>query len=587
MKSLVQLMRYMRPYKFIVVLGILTVILPVSMELVVPRLLQYVIDDGIRAGDMAEVWRGSLLLLGAALVSASATLGQGIARARLSQGMAFDMRNDLFRHIQSLPFATLDALQTGGLMTRISSDVNLIRMFSSNGLALLLRAVLMMLGSLVLVFATDWQLALIMLLSLVIAGVMLAGFMRVSQPLFMVVQEKLSVLNTIVQENLAGARVVKAFVREQHAIEQFDDFNQDYMSATIKVHRILALVMPTLTVLTNVGIVAVIGFGGLDVINGRLSLGELVAFNNYLMIGMTPLLLFSNMVTMAARAEASASRVLELFDHAPQPHRGAAAHQADAIQGHIAFEDVTFRYARPNGTNGGHEADDDVLRQISFAVKPGQRVALLGTTGSGKSTMISLIARFYDVTGGRVLVDDVDVRDWDPEALRTQTGIVLQQTTLFSGTVRENIAYGQPDAPLETVMAAAQAAQAHDFIMQMPDGYDSIVEARGANLSGGQKQRIAIARALLTAPGILIMDDSTSSVDVETEIKIQDALESRLAQTTTFVVAQRINSVLTADQIMILDAGQIVAAGTHAELLESNAIYQEIYHSQFGTETLA
>ena len=393
-------------------------------------------------------------------------------------------------------------------------------------------------------------------------------------------------LNTVVQENLAGSQVVKAFVREQHAIDQFDDYNQDYMSATIKVHRILALVMPTLTVLTNVGIVAVIGFGGLDVINGRLTLGELVAFNNYLMIGMTPLLLFSNMVTMASRAEASASRVLELFQEAPQPSRGADAHQAERIRGNIVFDDVTFRYARPNGANGQHDAHDDVLRQINFAIEPGQRVALLGTTGSGKSTIISLIARFYDVSGGRVLVDDVDVRDWDPEALRSQTGIVLQQTTLFSGTVRDNIAFGQPDTSLETVIAAAKAAQAHDFIMQMSDGYDSVVEARGTNLSGGQKQRIAIARALLTAPGILIMDDSTSSVDVETEIKIQDALEEWSSHITTFVVAQRINSVLTADKIMILDAGEIVAVGTHAELLESNPIYQEIYHSQFGTETL-
>ena len=591
MTSLIRMMRYMRPYRWLVVIGVFTVILPVLMELLVPRMLQYVIDDGIRAGDMDAIWLGSLVMLGGAVVGAVATLGQGICRAQLSQGMAFDMRNDLFQHIQTLPFATLDQLQTGGLMTRISSDVDIIRMFSSNGLALILRAMLMIIGSTVMVILTDWQLTIIMLVSLAAAGVLIWNFMRLARPLFEIVQEKLAILNTIVQENLAGAQVVKAFVREPYEVNRFAERNAAYMDQNIQVGQIMALVMPALTILTNGGLVAVIWFGGVDVINERVSVGELIAFNNYLMIGMTPLLMLGNLLTMASRAEASAVRVLEIFNTPLQVQR-AAAYQAPHLRGQIVFEDVTFRYdhahenAHDNSRNGIHAAprngSRDVLNHVSFRVEPGQRVALLGATGTGKSTLISLIARFYDATEGRILVDGVDVREWDSESLRSQIGLVLQETTLFSGTVHENIAYGKPDASRDTVIAAAQAAQAHDFIMTMPGGYDSIVEARGANLSGGQKQRLAIARALLIAPRVLILDDSTSAVDLDTEIKIQDALERWLAGTTTIIIAQRINSVLDADQIFVLDGGRIAASGTHNELMQTCSIYQEIYQSQLG-----
>jgi ATP-binding cassette subfamily B multidrug efflux pump len=591
MSSLFRMMRYMRPYRWIVFIGIFTVIFPVLMELLVPRMLQYVIDEGIRAEEMDAVWRGSLIMLGSAVVGAIATLGQGICRAQLSQSMAFDMRNDLFQHIQALPFATLDRLQTGGLMTRISSDVDIIRMFSSNGLALLLRALLMIIGSVTMVLLTDWQLAIIMLVSLAVAGLIIWNFMRLARPLFEIVQEKLSVLNTIVQENLAGAQVVKAFVREPYEIERFAKHNTDYMDQNIEVGQIMSLVMPVLTVLTNAGMVAVIWFGGVDTINGRISVGELIAFNNYLMIGMTPLLMLGNILTMASRAEASAARVLEIFD-TPLQTRSATAHGSNQMRGQITFEDVTFWYDTvqngisnaPGTSTAPRNGSRNVLDQVSFQVEPGQRVALLGATGTGKTTLISLITRFYDVTEGRILVDGVDVREWDAEALRSQIGIVLQETILFSGTVHENIAYGDPDVSREAVIAAAQAAQAHDFVMSMADGYDSMVEARGANLSGGQKQRIAIARALLIAPRILILDDSTSAVDLDTEIKIQVALEQRLTDTTTIIIAQRINSVLNADQIIVLDQGHIVASGPHHELMQTCAIYQEIYQSQLGDQ---
>lgn len=587
MSSLRRMLPYMRPYKWVVVIGILTVVVTVGSELVVPRALQYVIDQGIRPGEMDVVVAGALMMLGAAVAGAIAALGQGICRAQLSQGMAFDMRNDLFRHSQSLSFATLDQLQTGGLMTRISSDVDIIRSFSSNGLSLILRAVLMIIGSVIMTLLTDARLSLIMFACLGVAAVIIWLFMRTAQPLFITVQERLTTLNTLVQENLAGMRVVKAFVRERYEIERFEEQNASFTDQHIKVGKLLALVMPTLTILTNVGLVAVIWLGGLDVINRRLSLGELVAFNTYLMIGMTPLLLLGNMLNMASRAEASATRVLDLLDTKPQIQPSVNPYAANRMNGAVVFEHVSFRYANADNhdlLNGATNGRENVLDDVSFSVEPGQRVALLGATGSGKSTLVSLLSRFYDVTGGRILIDGVDVRDWDPESLRSQIGLVPQTTTLFSGTVRENIAFGVPDAPLETIIGAATAAQAHEFIMAMPEGYGGRVEARGANLSGGQKQRIAIARALLTTPGILILDDSTSAVDLETEILIQDALEERGRTTTTFIIAQRINSVLNADQIIILEAGRIVAHGTHNELLRESPIYQEIYHSQFGTD---
>jgi ATP-binding cassette, subfamily B, multidrug efflux pump len=595
MKSLQNMLYFTRPYRWVLFLGLATVVLPVVMELVVPRLLQYIIDDGIRAGSMAIVVRGSLLMLGSAVLGALATLGQGYFRAHLSQGIAYDVRNDLFSHILSLSSANLDQMQTGRLMTRLGSDVDAVRGFISAGLSLLLRALLMIVGSVIMMFFIDWQLTMIMLIFLGLAALVIRAVMQWVRPLFARVQQRLSALNTVVQENLAGVRVVKAFVREEYEIDRFEKGNEAYLAENIRAGRLMALVMPMLLVLTNLGTVAVIWMGGLDVIGGRLSVGEVVAFVNYILIGMAPLLLLSNMLTMASRAEVSAGRILEVLSTAPLVQDDSTPHRAQQVKGAVRFEDVTFHYhdydgvkeddrIHSNGHSGdsGDRADTLVLDRLNFEAGPGQRVALLGATGAGKSTLVNLIARFYDVTGGAIWIDGVDVRTWGLDALRSKIGLVPQQTTLFSGSVRENIAYGRPDASLEEVTAAAKAAQAHDFILAMPQGYDSQVEARGANLSGGQKQRIAIARALLIKPSILILDDSTSAVDLETELQIQSALDSLLAHTTTFLIAQRISSVINADQILVLEGGRIAARGTHEELLQSSPLYLEIYESQYG-----
>ena len=588
MNSLKRMLPFVQPYRWIAFWLAVTVVLPVAMELLVPKALNYIIDAGIEAGDMAAIWRGAAIMLITALTGAAATLGQGVFRALLAQGLAYDMRNELFAHIQAFSFANLDKMQTGQLMTRLSSDVDLVRGFTSHGLSLLLRALLMLVGSVVMMFVIDARLALIALTVLPLAGILIWGLMELARPLFAIVQEKLSALNTTVQENLAGVQVVKAFVRERFEIDRFKISNDAYMAENIKVGKLMAVAMPVLAILTNLGIVAVVWFGGRDVIGGSLTLGELVAFNNYLMIGMAPLMLLGNILTMISRAEASAARFLEVLDTQPAVEVAAKPHKPAALQGEVTFEDVTFHYqGSGNGQrdvidNDIHRGGRNVLRGVTFNVRSGQRVSLLGATGSGKSTLVNLIPRFYDVDSGKIQIDGVDVRDWDPEALRKRIGVVLQQTTLFSGTIRENIAYGRPEAHLDEVIAAAQAAQAHDFIMAMPQGYESAVEERGANLSGGQKQRLAIARALLISPGILILDDSTSAVDMETEAKIQTALDNLRTDCTTFIIAQRISSVLTADQIILLDHGQISAQGTHRELLSSSPIYREIYQSQMG-----
>ena len=587
--SLKRMLPVVRPYRWVVFGLAITVALPVAMELIVPRALNYIIDQGIEPGDMGAIWRGSAIMLVTALTGVLATLGQGVCRALLAQGLAYDMRNKLFAHIQTFSFANLDTMQTGQLMTRLSSDVDLVRGFTSHGLSLLLRALLMLIGSVVMMLVIDLRLALLTLVVLPLAGFLIWGLMGLARPLFIVVQEKLSALNTAVQENLAGVQVVKAFVRGRYEIDRFGRHNEDYMQENIKVGRLMAIALPVLTLLTNLGIVAVVWFGGRDVISGRLTLGELVAFNSYLMIGMAPLMILGRILTMVSRAEASAGRFWEVLDTRPTVKVATEPHKATALQGQVTFERVSFHYDgsgnihRDEGTTvPNHLGGRDVLDGITARVEPGQRVALLGATGSGKSTLVNLIPRFYDVNQGRICIDGVDVRDWDPESLRKRIGVVLQQTTLFSGTIRENVAYGRPDAPLDEVIAAAKAAQAHDFILAMPQGYDSLVEERGANLSGGQKQRIAIARALLISPGILLLDDSTSAVDMETEARIQTALDRLMAGKTTFVIAQRISSVLTADQVFVLDHGQISAQGTHRELLESSPIYQAIYRSQMG-----
>jgi ATP-binding cassette subfamily B multidrug efflux pump len=566
---------YLRPYWKWVLGAFGLVAIEALTQLSVPRLLQYVIDQGITPKAMNIIWQGAALMLGVALLGALATVFRAVLAARFSQSMAYDIRNDVFQRIQTFSFGNLDRLQTGQLITRVSNDVDNVRMFTSMGFMMIIRAGVLLIGSLIFLIATDAQLSLVMLVVVPSVAIVFAFLARFAQPLFKRVQQALDVLNTVVQENLAGVEVVKAFVREKHERDRFEDSNTAFMEMTLKVQRLMATAFPIVMVIGNLGTLAVILFGGMQVIGGRLTVGELVAFNNYLMTAMFPVVMLGMIISMMPMADASAERILEVLDTESEVKEKDNPEERD-LSGRVVFENVSFQY---NGT-----ADSEVLRNVNLNVEPGQQIAVLGATGSGKSTLINLIPRFYDVSEGRILIDGVDVRDYSETNLRAQIGMAMQQTILFSGTIAENIAYGRPDATQEEIEKSARAAQAHDFIMEMPEGYQSKVEARGANLSGGQKQRIAIARALLVDPTIFILDDSTSAVDMETEFEIQEALETLMKGRTTFIIAQRLSSVLKADQIVILDRGQIVTQGTHQELLRTNPIYQDIYRSQLADD---
>jgi ATP-binding cassette subfamily B protein len=498
---------------------------------------------------------------------------QGYWSEVASQGVAFDLRNIIFEKLQNLSFSYHDRAQTGKLMTRMTSDVDIVRMYVGGGFLQLLSAIVMLLGTVIILFVLNWRLALIMLGVIPAIGgiffMMVRGIMPVSRD----VQRKLGALNTVLQENLAGIRVVKAFAREEYELDRYLRQNDELFDENVKFIRLFTTYFPLVFFVANLGMLAIVWAGGLQVIGGQLSLGQLVAFISYLGFILMPLFMVGMISAMLSRAEASAVRIFEVIDADSEVQEAENAAALENVSGRIAFEDVSFRYV------GGER---DVLSSLSFEAEPGQTVAILGQTGSGKSTIINLIPRFYDVSAGSILIDGENIRDLKLESLRTQIGIVLQETTLFSGTIRENISYGRPDASLADVRAAAEAAQAAGFIEELPDKYDTLVGERGVGLSGGQKQRVATARALLVDPKILILDDSTSAVDAETEYKIQQALDRLMQGRTSFVIAQRISTVRNADKILLLDEGRLVAQGAHADLLETSELYNEILDTQFG-----
>jgi ATP-binding cassette subfamily B protein len=461
-------------------------------------------------------------------------------------------------------------------MTRATNDVELVRQFVSQGFLQFISALVMLFGTAIILLLTNWGLALIALLVVPTMLVVMGLFIRNVIPRFKRVQQRLGALNTILQENLAGVRVVKAFNRGDYERTRFDAANDALLGENLGVVRAFANNFPLTFFIASLGTLGIIWLGGLQVIGGSLSLGSLVAFNTYLTFLVMPVMMLGMISAMLSRAGASATRVFEVLDAQIEVADKPGAAPLPPITGHVRFDNVSFRYVG---------ADRDVLHEVSFSAQPGQTIAIVGATGSGKTTIINLIPRFYDVTGGAVRIDDHDVRDVTLDSLRRQIGIVLQESTLFSGTIRDNIAYGRPDAPMEQVIAAAQAAAAHDFIVSFPQGYDTVVGERGVGLSGGQKQRIAIARALLLDPRILILDDSTASVDAETEYRIQQALDALMVGRTSFVIAARISTVRRADLILVLQDGRLIGAGTHAELLLDNEVYADIAGSQLREDS--
>jgi ATP-binding cassette subfamily B multidrug efflux pump len=574
MKSLRRMIHFVKPYWKASVLALLLLLGMVIADLLIPRLTQQVINVGVAQKDMRMIGTTSLLMLGAAALSALFAVANTVLSVRVAQNVGADLRSALVRKVQTFSFGNLDRIQTGQLLVRATSDVNMVQTILMMSLRILTRAPLWVVGSMFMLVATSTQLSLLMLALLPVIVGFIWFFGAKARPLFTKVQQKLDKLNQVLQENLAGVRVVKAFVRVEHENARFDRVNRDLTLENVKVMQLLAVLLPMMFLLVNLGVVGVVWFGGRLVILKAFTVGGIVASVNYMTYSLFPLMMLGSMIGPLSAADASAARIWEVLDSTAEVQDRLQARALPSVAGCVAFEDVCFSY--------NHSCDERVLDGVNLVAEPGQTVAILGATGSGKSSLIHLIPRFYDVERGRVTLDGVDVRDMPLDALRSQIGIALQEAVLFSGTVSDNIRYGRPDATDEEVVAAAKAAQAHDFIVAFPEGYDTVLGQRGVNLSGGQKQRIAIARALLVRPKVLILDDSTSSVDVETEAKIEAALEELMADCTTFVVAQRISTVLNADKIVVLERGKVAAVGTHAELMRSSPIYQEIYKSQLG-----
>jgi ATP-binding cassette subfamily B multidrug efflux pump len=573
MNPIYRLLPFIRPYWKRSVAALILLTSLVFFDLSIPRLIEEIIDQGITAHNQQVVIQTALLMIGMSISSAVIAVANSNLSVQVGESLARDLRDALFTRIQTFSYGNLDEQKTGQLLVRLTSDTAAVKQVTQISLRIGTRAPLLMIGSLILMINTDRNLALTMLPLLLVTSLIIVFFVVRMEPLYRTVQQKLDWLNTILQENTAGARLVKAFVRADYEDKRFEGANEAYTETSVSVMQIMSLLSPVLTMCVNIGMVIVIWAGGRQSIQGNITVGQIVAFTNYLLTTMGPLTMMVMLSNTWASGIASAKRVNEILDTVPKIQDALdATSLPEATQGRLVFENVSFRY----------NSAESVLDNINLTIEPGQSVAVLGSTGAGKSTLVNLVPRFYEVSSGRILLEGVDIRQIKQDALLAHIGIVPQETVLFSGTVGDNIRYGVPTASDEKVIAAAKAAQAHDFIVELSQGYETHIEERGANLSGGQKQRIAIARALLTEPIILILDDSTSAVDVDTETKIQDALESHMRQPTSLVVAQRISTVLMADKIVVIDKGHIAAEGTHKELIQSSPIYQEIYESQLG-----
>jgi ATP-binding cassette, subfamily B, multidrug efflux pump len=555
------------------VVAVLSLLLVSGANLATPLLIGRAIDEGIGPRRLGVIFVAVGWLVGLAMTRALFTFLQGYLAERASQGVAYDLRDALFERIERLSFSYYDRVQTGQLVTRLTSDVEQIRTFAGSGVVQLANAVVMLVGTTVLLLYLDWQLALVALAVVPIIAVLLVRFVGRIRPLFREVQQTLGRLNTVLQEDLLGVRVIRAFAREDYETARYTSVNEELLQKNLTTVRIFSNNFPFVFLFANLGTLAIIWFGGWQVIGGRLSIGDLVAFNTLLGFMLFPILTIGFLSASISRAGASSQRVFDVLDAPLDVEDAPDASTLLPLSCKVDFDDVSFRY--PGSAR-------DILAGVSFTARPGQTVAILGTTGSGKSTLVNLIPRFYDVTGGAVRLDGNDVRDVTLSSLRSQVGIVLQETRLFSGTVRDNVAFGKPDATDEEVVAAAEAAQAGEFIRGLSEGYDTVIGERGIGLSGGQRQRIAIARALLIDPRLLILDDSTSAVDAETEAAIQETLDRLMREKhrTVFVIAQRVSTVRDADLILVLDEGSIAARGTHEELLRESELYNEILGSQ-------
>lgn len=571
MKNLIRSASFLRPYAWQVFVSLLMLLAITGLSLIIPRIIQAVIDDGLLRGDTVYLVRSALLLLGLGLVSALLGLGNRYTSEWVAAHVGYDLRNRMYDHIQYLPFSYHDHAQSGQLISRCIEDVRAIERFAGSSIPELARFVLLTLGILGVMLSQNVELAVISLLPMIPLVVMTGWFGTKIGKLFFDVDQAVGEVSNRLQENVTGVQVVRAFARENYEIQRFESANKDVFRKWLHVIDEWAKIMPTTNWLITIGTILILYFGGQMVITGEITVGAVVAFNAYLLMMAEPAQALTGLVNAGGEAAAGAQRVFEILDTEPDIKSKNEAVTLSTLKGEVEFRNVTLKYQDENNHS---------LSGIDVKVGQNKIVALIGPTGSGKTSLVNLIPRFYDVTNGAVLVDGHDVRDVELTSLRRQIGIVLQTSLLFSDTIRANIAYGRPNATEEEIIAAAKAAQAHEFIEGFTKGYDTIVGERGVTLSGGQRQRVAIARALLMNPRILILDDSLSSVDTQTEKLIQAALDVLMEGRTTFVIAHRLSTVRRADLILVLDRGRIVETGTHDELLKAGGLYKEIHDLQ-------
>lgn len=577
---MVKISRYLKPYWAYVLLAPLFMALEVYMDLLQPNYMADIVDNGIANGDMNYVLNRLLIMLGIALIGMIGGIGCVYTSTVAALGFGTDIRSDLFRKIQTFSFSNLDRFQTSSLITRLTNDVTQLQNVVIMSLAMMIRSPLLCIGSIIMTIKISPSLASVLLIALPLTIIGAMVVIRKGFPLFRQVQSKIDRVNTIMRENLAGVRLVKAFLRKDFEENRFKEANQELRDIAITAGRIMSIGMPLLMLITNLATVAVLWLGGVRVQSGTLQIGELIAFINYLTRIMMSLVMIAFNLIAFSRGKVSADRIREVLMEEsdivdPVESQSNQSQEPKITRGQVVFENVTFSYSSDS---------EPVLKNISFTAEPGETVAILGETGSGKTTLVNLIPRLYDPQEGRVLIDGIDVRQYSLYNLRKEIGMVMQNSLLFSGSILDNLRWGDPDADMEKAIEVATIAQAHQFIMQTPNGYNSDLSQGGVNLSGGQKQRLNIARALMKRPKILILDDATSAVDMATELKIQQALRQWDHKCTTFIIAQRISSVMDADKIIVLEQGRIAGIGTHEELLASNPLYQDIYRSQIGKE---
>lgn len=572
----------LKQYRKQVIFAVLLMVLDVLAEVIQPTLMAEIIGGrGIGAGDIGYILKVGGLMIAVAVIGLLAGCGNASASARAGVGFAANLRDKLFRKVQTFSFRNIDQFSTSSLSIRLTNDITQLQNVATMGMRMMIRAPLMLPFALVMAIQINSQLALILGVSMPALLVLLGLLIWRAMPLFRKMQQAVDRLNRTVQENVTNMRVVKSFVREAHEKDKFKGASEGQMDATMRAMYAIIVNMPLMMFVMNATIVAVVFFGGKQIIGGTLTVADITKFINYIMQILMSLLMLAMMFMILSRASASYQRIREVFDTQSDLADAPDAKPAKNLTGLVEFRDVSFRY-KPDDTEA-----EPILSHISLTVEPGQMVAIIGGTGAGKSSLVSLIPRLYDVTQGTVLLDGMDVKQYSLATLHEEIAMVLQNNTLFSGTIRENLRWGDENASEQEVIRAAQAAQAHDFIQSFPQGYDTWIEQGGVNVSGGQKQRLCIARALLKKPRILILDDSTSAVDTATERNLREAFRTQLKGTTIFLIAQRISSVQDADKIIVMDDGRIVGTGTHETLLSSCETYQEIYQSQQREEAKA